>query len=90
MTIKEINATDALCNDPSGFCVSSLGSMDPITSGVYTSLVRLAAQFKGHDGKAPQITIESANGNILIKEFDGHTIVLRVPSQETITDSQAS
>ena len=91
MTTNEIKSTDALCNDPSGFCVSAVGSMDPKTSGVYTSLVRLASQFQGHEeGDAPLITIETAKGNLLVKEFDGHTVALRVPATATTKESEAS
>jgi hypothetical protein len=90
MTTKEIKSTDALCNDASGFCVSAVGSMDPKTSGVYTSLVRLASQFQGHEGDVPLITIETAKGNLLVKEFDGHTVALRVPATVTTMESEAS
>lgn len=72
-----------LCNDPSGLCLASKGSIDASNSGVYTSLVRLASQLK-NKGEAtdssPLITIECDTSAILVKEYDGHTVALRVPS----------
>lgn len=83
MATTEHNVVDALCNDESGFCLEARGSLDPRTSGVYTSLVRLASQLEGRQEGVPLITIESEKGNIIVKEFDGHTVAVRIPCKES-------
>jgi len=79
-----------LCNDPSGLCVASQ-NLDVSQSGVYTSLLRLASQLQ-QQGEAtdssPLITIETDTSAILVKEYDGHAVALRVPATgEDATDS---
>mmetsp|Transcript_7235 Transcript_7235/g.10222 ORF Transcript_7235/g.10222 Transcript_7235/m.10222 type:complete len:145 (-) Transcript_7235:115-549(-) len=71
----------ALCNDPSGLCLGSRGAIDSSKSGIYTSLVRLAAQIDhgGDTNDVPLITIETKDSAVLVKEYDGHTVALRVP-----------
>ena len=59
--------------------------MDSKTSGVFTSLVRLASQLEGHNGDAPLITLETAKGSLMLKEFDGHAVALRMPPKEVTT-----
>ena len=91
------DATDAgfgiLCNDPSGLCLSATGSFvernakkltnmdDAVTSGVYTSLTKLAQQLPPAASNAPPplITVETDDFNLLLKEYDGHAIALKVP-----------
>jgi hypothetical protein len=72
-----------LCNDRSGLCLSSAGAIDSSNSGVYTNLVRLATQLQ-QQGKAtdstPLITIETYSSAIIVKEYDGHAVALKVPS----------
>ena len=78
-----------LCNDPSGLCLISRGDMNSDNdSGVYTSLVRLASQLSPHQKAtmnnesvpAPLITIETDASSILVKEYDGHTVAMKVPN----------
>jgi Ragulator complex protein LAMTOR5 len=83
MAATECKIIDALCNDESGFCLEARGSLDSRTSGVYTSLVRLASQLEGQIEGVPLITIESGKGNIMVKEFDGHAVAVRIPSKES-------
>ena len=80
-----------LCNTPDGLCLTSRGNMDQEKSGIFTNLVRLSWQLsaatKGGapnergNGK-PLIAIEMDSTSILIKEYDGHTVAMRVPSKE--------
>ncbi|CAB9509408.1 expressed unknown protein [Seminavis robusta] len=87
-----------LCNDPSGLCLSATGSFlnkeqqtqtlanvdDAVNSGVYTSLTKLAQQLHpGPTDGAPLITMEYDECNILIKEYNGHAIALKVPTLES-------
>jgi hypothetical protein len=72
-----------LCNDSSGLCLSSKGEIDSSNSGVYTNLVRLASQLQQQGeatDSAPLITIETDASALLVKEYDGHAVALRVPS----------
>uniref|UniRef100_A0A7S2UDJ8 Late endosomal/lysosomal adaptor and MAPK and MTOR activator 5 n=1 Tax=Attheya septentrionalis TaxID=420275 RepID=A0A7S2UDJ8_9STRA len=72
----------ALCNDPNGMCLSSLGTtVDPSKSGVYTSIARMAAMLEGsRGGDTPLICIETDKAAVLVKEYHGgHTVALRVP-----------
>mmetsp|Transcript_14510 Transcript_14510/g.17508 ORF Transcript_14510/g.17508 Transcript_14510/m.17508 type:complete len:142 (+) Transcript_14510:79-504(+) len=81
----------ALCNDPSGLCLGSRGAIDSSKSGIYTSLVRLAAQIDhgGHTNDVPLITIETQDSAVLVKEYDGHTVALRVPKEQDTVEISA-
>ena len=64
-------------------------------SGVFTSLVRLSYQLQElqqqhpslnnnnestpHNASSPLITIETDTSAILVKEYDGHAVAMRVP-----------
>mmetsp|Transcript_13128 Transcript_13128/g.28497 ORF Transcript_13128/g.28497 Transcript_13128/m.28497 type:complete len:126 (-) Transcript_13128:126-503(-) len=70
----------ALCNDPAGLCLHCRGNIDASKSGSYTSLARLAAQLDGGNGvEAPLISIETDKAAMLVKEYAGHAVVIRVP-----------
>lgn len=70
-----------LCNDTSGLCLISEGTMKGTTAGAYTSLARLASQLSPHDeGNVPLITLESKSYAVLVKEYDGRTVAIQVPS----------
>jgi hypothetical protein len=82
-----------LCNDPSGLCLSSKGEIDHSNSGVYTNLVRLASQLRQQGeatDSAPLITIETDSSALLVKEYDGHAVALRVPSTSASTEPYTS
>ena len=73
----------ALCNDPSGLCLQSRGNIDASNAGVYTSLARLASQMEGGNGvEAPLIFIETDKAATLVKEYAGHSVVIRVPNKK--------
>lgn len=55
-------------------------------SGTYTSLVRLASQLYpqqegGMSTDAPIVKIETDSSSILVKEYDGHTVAMKVPNR---------
>lgn len=73
-----------LCNDPTGLCIASKGNIDSHNAGVYTSLMRLASKLPevksaSDSGASPLITIEYESHAIIVKEYDGHVVALRVP-----------
>ena len=71
----------ALCNDPAGLNLHSRGNIDASKAGSYTSLARLATQLDGGGGvEAPVISIETDKAAIIVKEYAGHCVVLRVPT----------
>lgn len=79
----------ATCNDRNGLCLGSRGAMDASKSGVFTSLVKLAAQLDpGSD--PPLITIETDKAALLVKEYDGHAVALRVPVRDNAATSGTS
>lgn len=79
-----------LCNDANGLCLISKGALRAEDSGIYSTLVRLASLLSPsqgtHGGLAiagittPLITLESEAWSALIKEYDGRTVAIRVPS----------
>lgn len=79
-----------LCNDTSGLCLASQGNISTENAGVFTNLVRLAAQLpesssgsSSQNGSsavaAPVITIEYDSFAYIVKEYDGHAVAARVP-----------
>lgn len=87
---KEISGI--LCNDASGLCLASQGhglvadeqqdsSSSVDTAGVYTNLVRLAAQLHPENAAdaTPLITIETEETTIYCKEYHGHAVAVAVP-----------
>ena len=75
----------ALCNDPTGLCLGSRGLINTSKSGIYTTIAKLASQLDSSTGgtsgnsEIPLITMETEEAAYLIKEYDGHTVTLRVP-----------
>lgn len=70
------------CNDPIGLCLLSKGTMTSANdSGTYTTLVRLASQLQTQQGNAevPLIAIETKLSSIMIKEYDGHAVAMKIP-----------
>jgi Ragulator complex protein LAMTOR5 len=87
-----------LCNDPSGLCLAADGAMDAKDAGTYTSLVRLASQLQAAGSRtsssssryvAPLITIETGSAAILVKEYDGHAVAIRVPRTASTEEATA-
>ena len=81
-----------LCNDPNGLCLVSKGNMNSDESGgVYTSLARLASQLSPHNESlpAPLVTIETESTSILVKEYNGHTVAMKVPNRTQTADQAA-
>ena len=69
-----------LCSDTSGLCLISEGAMKG-NAGVYTSLARLASHLSPQEeGNMPLITLESKSYAVVVKEYDGRTVAIQVPS----------
>lgn len=75
----------AICNDRNGLCLGAKGAMDASKSGVYTSLVKLASKLDP-GSEPPLITIETDKAALLVKEYGGHAVALRVP----VTDAASA
>eukprot|EP00591_Stephanopyxis_turris_P003837 CAMPEP_0195529748 /NCGR_PEP_ID=MMETSP0794_2-20130614/32387_1 /TAXON_ID=515487 /ORGANISM="Stephanopyxis turris, Strain CCMP 815" /LENGTH=130 /DNA_ID=CAMNT_0040661103 /DNA_START=20 /DNA_END=412 /DNA_ORIENTATION=+ len=77
----------ALCIDSSGLCLGSKGIIDTSRSGVYNTIAKLASQLNngsdGGGGEMPLVSIETNMACLLVKEYDGHTVVMRVPVVES-------
>jgi hypothetical protein len=82
-----------LANDVNGLCLVCRGDI-PMNheTGVYTNLTRLASKLTPYasvasssstaaQNSSPLITIEmEGSASILIKEYDGHTVAIKVPN----------
>jgi hypothetical protein len=97
-----------LCNDPHGLALANeqvvivdlKSSTTPTTptrledTGVYTNLVRLAAQLSPakQQQQNPLITLEMEHSvAILVKEYDeGHAVAMRVPTTPRLGGSNGS
>ena len=85
--LSDSSSGGVLCNDPSGLCVNSKGRIDYSQSGIYTNLTQLASRLEESYSQgikvSPLITLETDRATLLVKEYDGHAVVLRVPNAET-------
>lgn len=81
-----------LCNDPQGLCVATTGSTAATDAGVYTNLVRLAAQLSSPSGQttAPLITLETADKAILVKDYAGYALTVQIPKKSSEADESES
>lgn len=97
LVLREDRSTvgGVLCNDASGLCLIAKGALRAEDSGVYTNLVRLASQLSPSQrnqqsslGMAtnnhPLISLEMQDSSVLVKEYDGRTVAIRVPSGEKV------
>ena len=89
-----------LCNDGSGLCLISKGALQGSDPGLYTNLVRLASQLSPQASEAgqgmtatsvPLITVESKSSSVLIKEYDGRTVAIQVPTtrKESLSNAES-
>jgi Ragulator complex protein LAMTOR5 len=76
-----------ICNDPNGLCLAASGDMDKKTSGVYTSLLRLASGLGGGGEPCKRIVIETASATIHVKEYEGHAVAMKVPLESPPSSS---
>jgi len=72
-----------LINDPNGLCLSASDPSMQSRSGIYSSLLKLALQLD----EKPRILIETKAHNTYIKEYEGHTVVMKVSSATTTSSS---
>ncbi|OEU15592.1 hypothetical protein FRACYDRAFT_240285 [Fragilariopsis cylindrus CCMP1102] len=91
-----VNDLNGLCLISKGNMSSSATTnTNTNNSGVYTSLTRLAstltpyqtANMNNENPPSPLITIElEGASSILIKEYDGHTVAMKVPNRKNTND----
>uniref|UniRef100_A0A7S1VT46 Late endosomal/lysosomal adaptor and MAPK and MTOR activator 5 n=1 Tax=Grammatophora oceanica TaxID=210454 RepID=A0A7S1VT46_9STRA len=96
------DSSGMICNDPSGLCLAHRGGgndnsegsispmMDPATSGVYTSLTKLASQLQPGATTAPVIAIETSTSTILVKDMHGHAVAIQKPREASTSSSSPS
>mmetsp|Transcript_11365 Transcript_11365/g.18811 ORF Transcript_11365/g.18811 Transcript_11365/m.18811 type:complete len:86 (-) Transcript_11365:186-443(-) len=78
-----------ICNDPNGLCLAVSGDMDKKTSGVYTSLLKLASGLE-QDEAPKRIVIETASATIHIKDYEGHAVAVKVKKGVTTPSLSSS
>eukprot|EP00979_Chaetoceros_neogracilis_P010392 scaffold2455_cov212-Chaetoceros_neogracile.AAC.46 len=68
----------AMCCDQNGLCLKQNGNINSELSGNYTSMIRLASQLQGFESSpSVMITMETADSATVVKQYDGHTIVMK-------------
>lgn len=80
----------ALCIDSYGLCIGKRGGeIDAGKSGNFAAALSLASRLDTGDGSAsmPLLSIETESSAYLVKEYDGNTVVLKVPTAVTPDDS---
>jgi hypothetical protein len=72
-----------LCNDPHGLCVAQQGGGPSRVqdAGVYTNIVRLAAQLPGAAESSPLVIVEMPTQAVLVKDYAGYAVAVTVPKQ---------
>lgn len=78
-----------ICNDPNGLCLAASGNMDKKTSGVFTSLLKLAAGLES-DEAPKRIVIETTSATIHIKDYEGHAVAVKVDKQQPSAPSSST
>jgi len=83
-----------LCCDPNGLILGTRGNvLDDSKAASYTSIMRLASQLSSLSSSSPSlpnshsgthgsllVSVETLNTTILLKEYNGHSVVLDVPT----------
>ncbi|MGK3749811.1 MAG: hypothetical protein ACI8RD_002108 [Bacillariaceae sp.] len=95
-----VNDLNGLCLISKGnMSTSATTNTNTNNSGVYTNLTRLAstltpyqmANMNNENPPSPLITIElEGPTSILIKEYDGHTVAMKVPNRKNTNDQGAA
>ena len=73
----------ALCIDASGLCIGSKGekgAIDSSKSGNFATLISLASHLDKEGTANPIVSIETVSSAYLVKEYDGNTVVMKVPT----------
>ena len=73
-----------MCCDQSGLCLKKKGDINPHHSGTYTAMMRLALQLDGLESSSVVISMETDKSATVIKQYDGHTVVMKVPASESV------
>jgi Ragulator complex protein LAMTOR5 len=79
-----------ICNDPNGLCLAASGDMDKKTSGVYTSLLRLASHLSDAGEPCTRIVIETKSATIHVMEYEGHAVAMKVPVVTPLSSTTTS
>ena len=67
----------ALIADQNGLCIAAKGELGSELSGRFCSISKTAGTLDS-DQAAPSVLIETGDRNILVKEYDSLTVVLRI------------
>ena len=72
-----------MCCDESGLCLKKEGDINPLHAGAYTAMIRLASQLEGFEstGTSAVISMETDRSSTIVKQYDGHTVVMKVPAK---------
>lgn len=65
-----------LCADSNGLCISAVGLLNPKNTGRFCAISRVASSLSP-ECPPPTILIETRDMDILVKDYDGMTIVLK-------------
>ncbi len=94
-------ATALMCCDENGLCLKKKGHIDSSHAGTYTAIMRLASQLDGIGTGNPSspasttrtraavtVSVDTDQFSTIIKQYDGHTVVMKVPvsSSDDLTD----
>lgn len=80
-----MRAAALMCCDQNGLCLKKKGNIDASHSGTYTAVMRLASQLDGFPSSTTAsrtgltVSLDTDNSATIIKQFDGHTVVMKAP-----------
>ena len=80
------SADHILVNDPNGLCLKATDPKMQSKAGVYTALVKLASLLD----KKPKIIIETKTNRTHVKEYEGHTVAMKIPTKGGETDNPST
>ena len=80
--LTELFLQGTLIADQNGLCISAKGELDCSLAGTFVSMSRHVSSIESDASAAPTILIETNNRNILVKEYDSLTVVLRSSREE--------
>lgn len=75
-----------MCCDQNGLCLKTKGDINPLHAGTYTAMIRLASQLDGIESTSVMVSMETDRSVTVIKQYDDHTVVMKVPSSESGQD----
>lgn len=69
-----------LCADANGLLISAKGELKGASAGRYTAISRAAAALCPE--QQATVVIETANRNVVVRDYDGMTVVMRCSTKE--------